>query len=151
MSGCSEMTICKYGRWVRISRQTSGNFAFAMGLSGRIQTVRTESSSLASIPTWTDAKRHARLMILASCDGTSVGHHDSLFIALAWLALGGLCILASGMISAIGVFGLIDLLSFWSLHVSQLWHIAGALGLAVLLMSARVVEDCYASFVDDLG
>lgn len=59
--------------------------------------------------------------------------------ALVWLALGVLCVLGSGMIAWLGIFGLVDLVRDWSIHASHAMQIAGAVSLGVLAISAGIV------------
>ena len=60
--------------------------------------------------------------------------------ALAWLAFGVLCVLASGTVAWLGVIGLVDLLRSWSTPVSHAMQVVGIISLGVLLVSAGVVD-----------
>lgn len=59
--------------------------------------------------------------------------------ALAWLTLSVFCVLASGTIAWLGIFGLIDLLRSESIHVSHALQVTWAVSLGGLAISAGVV------------
>jgi uncharacterized membrane protein YqjE len=90
---------------------------------------------------WTTVVQTLRTNALRVCGcELTLPKQQLLASALLWLTLGMLCVLASGAIAWLGVFGLIDLLRRWSTQATHAMHAAWATGLGVLIVSAGVVS-----------